>query len=205
MGILHGAMGILHGAMGILLMLEKKSYPQGIHYAQPTTPKDSSEEFYFVDTPEKHGFRGRSAGEVRASNKMPAEVCRNRKKVQPLSGRIFPLLQDRRTGKRKTANGKLLECTRRKKRAGRVAVSFVRAATVLELPHPQSLLGVASRGRKDALLIFSRYVSLYFTATLRSAICFHKTRQQDFTTQLFNRVSTPSTCSSHIHVFANIK
>ena len=60
--------------------------------------------------------------------------------------------------------------TERKKRSGRVAVSFVRAATVMELPHPQSLLGVASRWRKDALLIFSRHVSLYFTATLRSVL-----------------------------------
>ena len=46
-------------------------------------------------------------------------------------------------------------------------------------------------------------VSLHATS-LHCAICFHETHHLDFTAQLFNRVSTPSTCLSHIHVFANI-
>ena len=122
-----------------------------------------------VNAPETRGFRGRSAGEVRASNKMPAEVCRNRKKVQPLSGQVFPLLRDRRTGKRKLPTVNFWNAHR--ERNGQEKSLSLLFALLHDWNCPPTIpAGYSVAMRKDALLIFSRHVSLCFTVPLRSVL-----------------------------------
>lgn len=99
---------------------------------------------------------------------MPVEVCRNRKKVQPLSGQVSSGCEYA-GHPHKTASCNGLEC------AARRSLWTSRLPFVSPCYHPYNcppaipaVYSVAMR--KNALLIFSRHVSLSITAPLRSVL-----------------------------------
>ena len=134
---------------------------------QPTTPKDSSEEFFFRRGSDPHGVGLNPAGESRAGMKKPLECAGNRKTVEV--GRTgFVGMRVRRTPPRNCLLQRFGMRRAKKPLDTAPALCFALLPSYNCPPAVPAVCSVAMR--KDALLILSRHVSLYFTAALRSVL-----------------------------------